>query len=382
MTTTELHPAAPPPGGGKTTTRRITRPTLAPGTRQRWGVTALAVTIAIVLSMILVTVTGGSPAAVVRALYIGSVGDSVAWSQTLLNTAPLLLVALGAAVAGRAGVFNIGQEGQVLLGALGGTFVALFMAGPPLLVVPVGLLAGALLGGGLAGVSSLLHRWRGVNVVVSTLLLSFVAIQFVTFAVNTPWLLQEPVTTAGATASPQSAPIPAEYRLPAFGEYPGLVVGLGLVLAVALAIGTSLLLDRTRWGFRIRMLGLNPKSARHAGVRVGVVAATTLIASGAFAGLAGAVIVETMSPRLQPAVSNNFGWDGLLVALIARQRPLAAVPVAVAFGALRTGANFLASTGVPLFLVNVVQALLVLAFVIAPAITTIVERRAVSEGPR
>ncbi|WP_127781722.1 ABC transporter permease [Rhodococcus sp. X156] len=366
-------------------------PAPTPGGPPRWlrvdgsavgqlGITVLAVAGALLLSTLLVAATGGSPWAVATAIVQGGVGDAAAWSQTLTVAAPLLLVAVGACVASRAGVFNIGQEGQVLLGAMGGTFIALKMAGPSTAVIVVSLLAGALLGGVLAGISSLLFRIRRVNIVVSTLLLSFVAIQVVSYAVSTPWLLQEPRKSASGTAASQSALIPADVRLPTIGEYPGLALSAGLILAVLAACLAWTVLSRTAWGFRIQMLGLNPLTAAHAGVRVALVSAAALAFSGAMAGVAGAVIVEGSAFRLQPAVSNNFGWDGLLVALIARNRPLVAIPVAIAFGALRTGSNFLASTGVPIYLVNVVQSLLVLAFVIAPAISLVLARRRLNRG--
>ncbi|MDO1485115.1 ABC transporter permease [Rhodococcus rhodochrous] len=381
MSTTGLAPQTPAPPLPPRPPQRTRVPSwLRPdrGTTGQIGITTLAVAVALLLSTLLVAATGGSPSAVAAAIVRGSLGDSAAWTQTLLATAPLLLVALGACIASRAGVFNIGQEGQVLLGAMGGTFIALRLPGPPLLVIPVSLLAGAALGGLLAAVSALLYRIRQVNIVVSTLLLSFVAVQVVSFAVSTPWLLQEPRGSANATAAAQSALIPADYRMPAFGQSPGLSIGLGLVLALVATVAVWALLSRSTLGFRLDMIGLNPVTARHAGVRVALIGTGALVASGAFAGLAGAVIVESSAFRLQPAVSNNYGWDGLLVALIARNRPLVAIPVALAFGALRTGSNFLAATGVPIYLVNVVQSLLVLAFVIAPAITAVLERRRIS----
>ncbi|MEJ3746807.1 ABC transporter permease [Actinomycetes bacterium KLBMP 9797] len=323
-----------------------------------------AVTAALGLSAALVGVTGGSPSAAVRALYQGSVADPAAWSGTLLYTAPLLLVAAGACVSARSGLFNIGQEGQVLIGALAAAWVGLRLAvtGPALLLGA--LVAGALAGGAWAGLSALAHRWRGVHVVVSTLLMTFVAQQVVAFAVNTPWLLRE--TRVGvAPVAAQSNPLPPSALLGSFGRYPDLVVNGGLVLAVLAALGVAVALGRTRWGFRLTMLGLAPDTARHAGVRVAALGGAALAVSGALAGLAGAVLLT--SPvgvhRLQPGIALGLGWDGLLVALVARNRPLLAMPVALLFGALRAGGGFLAATGVPSYLVDVVKALLVLAFV-------------------
>ena len=337
--------------------------------------TLVAVGAAVLASMGLVAATGGSPVDAANALYTGSVSDSAAWSETLTAAAPLLLVALGACVSNRAGVFNIGQEGQLLIGAAAGCYVALHLALPGVLVLVASLVAAAIAGGVWAGASAVLHYRRGVNVVVSTLLLSFLAVQLVSYSVSVPWLLQAPRTSASSIASPESAQLPLGVRLPGWllanGGSGGLTIGGGLVLALALTVLLAVALGRSRWGFRLNMLGLNPMAARHAGVRAARLGGSALMLSGAFAGLAGGVILTGSVFRLQPALSNNFGWDGLLVALIARSRPVAAVPVAILFGALRSGSSFLAATGVPNYLVDVVQSLLVLAFVVPPALATV-----------
>jgi simple sugar transport system permease protein len=208
-----------------------------------------------------------------------------------------------------------------------------------------------------------------VNIVVSTLLMSFIAVQVVSYMVSVPWLLQEPKTDSTSTAANQSALLPTDYRLPSIGQYPDLSINTGLIIALVLTVVVAVLLARSRWGFSIGLVGLSPSAARHAGVRVAFAGAVALMISGACAGLAGAVVVEGSVFRLQPAVSNNIGWDGVLIALIARNRPMIAIPVAIVFGALRTGSAFLSATGVPVYLVNVVQSLLVLACVIAPALS-------------
>ena len=339
------------------------------------AVTVACVGLALALAAALVAVSGGSPAEVVHALFTGSVADAAAWSQTIVNATPLLLVALGACIANRAGVFNIGQEGQLLIGAMVGCYVALHLQGPGWLVIPVAVAAAALGGGVWAGASAVMYYTRGTNVVVSTLLMTFIAAQVVQFAVNSPSLLQESRRGAGP-ARPQSDALPEYLRLPALGHYPGLTVGVGAILAVVATVVLSILLARSRWGFRLTMLGLNPLAARHAGIRAPRLGGSALVLSGAFAGLAGGIVLMGTVFRLQPALSNNFGWDGLLVALVARSRPGLALPVAVLFGALRAGSGYLAATGVPSYIVDVVQALLVLAFVVPPVLSALWSRRA------
>jgi len=245
------------------------------------------------------------------------------------------------------------------------------------------LLAAALGGAAWAALSALMQRFRGVNVAVSTLLMTFVAVQLVTFAVNTPWFLQETAQGSSGIASTTSNPLPGDGQLSSFGQYPGLRLNAGLFLALVAAVVVAVVLTRSRWGFRLRMLGLNPLTAKHAGVRVAALSGLALALSGAFAGLAGGVLLASPvgTNRLQPGLSHNVGWDGLLVALVARNRPILAVPVALLFGVLRAGGDFLAATGVPYFLVDVVKALLVLAFVAPPVLVDTIRRRRVSRSP-
>jgi general nucleoside transport system permease protein len=337
-------------------------------TRTGPWVSAAIVAAAVVLPGLLIAVTGGSPAAALRALIQGSLGDATAVSQTLLYAAPLLLVAVGACCSARSGAFNIGQEGQVLVGALAGAAAGLRLAvpGPALLLVV--LLAAALAAGAWAWLSALMNRLRGVDIAVSTLLMTFLAQQAAAFAVTTPWLLQESRLGAAA-ALPQSNKLPSGALLGSLGDHPGLQLNLGLAVGLVVTLLVAVALGRTRWGFRLTMAGLNPAAARHAGIPVAAVSGIALAVSGALAGMAGAVLLASplSTNRLQPDISNNIGWDGLLVALIARNRPLLTIPVAGLFAVLRAGGSFLAATGVPPYLVDVVKALLTLAFV-APVV--------------
>lgn len=330
------------------------------------GLTAATIAVALGITALLVAAVDGSPGAVFSSLVEGSVGSGPAFAQTLVEATPLLLVAAGTCISSRAGVFNIGQEGQVLIGAAVGTFIGLRTQGPPWLVLTLSLL-GAALGGALwASIAGVMRYRRSVDVVVSTLLLIFVAEQLVTYLVNNPSLLQE-TRRPGEIVTAQSDALAPAYRLPTLGQYPGFSVGAGLFIAVGLALAVAVALSRSRWGFRVRMLGHNPLTARHAGVREGLLGGTALALSGAFAGLAGGVVLTGEVYRLQPGMSDHYGWDGLLVALVARDNPVGAVGMAVVFGALRSGGGMLATAGVPAYLVDIMQALLVFALVL-PAV--------------
>ncbi|GLW09024.1 ABC transporter permease [Microtetraspora sp. NBRC 13810] len=341
---------------------------------------AVSFVVALVLATALVTVTGHSMSDTLLALYQGSLDGGASIGQSLDEATPLLLVAVGAIVCAMAGLFNIGQEGQLLIGAMAGAAVGLFVPGPAWLVLPL-TLVGAAVGGALwAGIPAVLFYWRKVDVVISTLLMVFLAQQVASYAINTPSLLQETVEK-GQVASPQSDLLPDAVQLPRLGEYPDLTFGYGVFIALAVTVVLAVLLKYTRWGFRLRMLGNNPVAARRAGVRAVVFGGGALLLSGAGAGLAGGVILTSTSFRFQPGISDNVGWDGLLVALVARNHPLAAIPIAVFFGMLRAGGGFLASTGVPRYLVSVVTALLVLAAVFPAAYAEVRKRRRPATAP-
>jgi ABC-type uncharacterized transport system permease subunit len=335
---------------------------------------AASFAVAILLSGLLVQVTGGSPIDVMRALYEGSMGSAQDIGLTIDESVPVLIVALGVIITSRAGIVNIGPEGQLLMGGLCGAAVSLRVAIPGVAMVPATLLAAAAGGAAWAGIAALLRYWRNVDVVISTLLLNFLAIQVVSFAVNRPYLLQEKLT-GGGTASPTSDPIPNDARLPLLGQTGTMTFTSGTIIAVVALVVVGLMVTRSRWGFKLRMLGLNAEAARRAGVRAAALGTGALLLSGAFAGLAGGVVLSDRAFRIQTGFSNNMGFNGLLVALIARRNPWATVPVAILFGILRAGGGFVATTGVPRYVVDVMQALIVLAALFPPLVDKVNERR-------
>jgi general nucleoside transport system permease protein len=325
-----------------------------------------AVGIALGLSAILVAFTHGPPWSVYTSMYDGSFNGWGSLGYTLDSAAPLLIVALGAIISVRAGQFNIGQEGQLMMGALAGALVAIRLHGPGPLVLIVALGAAAVGGAVWAGIAALLRYWRGVDVVISSLLLTFVAGQLLSYAVNNEWIIQEHGSTTGRLA--ESAPIPSNVRLGHLGHYPHDNAGAGFLLAIALAVIVAVVLARSRWGFRLRILGLNPVAARRAGINAALIGGAAIVLSGAFAGLAGGVVLTSTAYRLTPTISNNIGWSGLLVALVARNNPGAAVATALLFGAAVAGGSFLSTAGIATDLVPIVQALVVLGVVLPPAL--------------
>lgn len=327
---------------------------------------AVSIAVGFGLSAVLVAVTHGSPSKVFTAMFDGSLRSFGSLGYTLDNTAPLLLVAAGTIVTVKAGFFNIGQEGQLTIGAMCAAFVALKVHPSGPLVLILALIAGAVGGALWAGIVALLKFWRGVDVVISSLLLIFVAGQILSYALSTTSLLQEHAS-GGATVT-ESDQLSSKVQLPHFGQYPNFNFGSGLIIALCVALLLGTIVTRTTWGYRLKVLGFNPIVARRIGVSAALFGGAAIVISGACAGLAGSIMLTGQAYRITPTISNNFGWNGLLVALVARNRPSVAVPVAFFFGALQAGGGFLETTGVPTDLVNIVEALLVLAAVFPPAL--------------
>lgn len=335
----------------------------------------LSIGAALVLSGLLVELTGGSWQSVFTALLDGSVRKPGRWGTTIGTAIPLLLVALGTIFNAKAGLVNIGQEGQLLIGGAFAAYASIHMPGPGI-VVFTSIVAFGIFGGALwAGIAGALRFGRGVPEVLTTLLLVSVAGQVVSYGFNFESLLLEPVQ-AGQQVQ-QSAQVDPGARLPlikVFGnEFP-----VSAIIALVLAAVVSFLLARTVWGFRLRMLGRNPRTARRAGVSQTHYGMVAMAISGGFAGLAAAFMLtggDFGNYRFSSGFAVEIGWTGLLVALVARERALVAVIVALVFASLRTGSGFLAATGVERRITDVVQALLVLALLLPPAVLALRRRR-------
>jgi len=338
---------------------------------------AISIFGALAISALLVTVTGGEWRSVFSALLDGSLLAPGRWGTTIGSATPLLLVALGTIVNAKAGYVNIGQEGQLLIGGGAAAFVGVHLGGPGPIVFVAIVLAGIVGGALWAGIAAGLRNWRGVPEVLTTLLLVSVASQVIGLGFRSESFLLAPITEGSGTQVSQTLQMPDGVRIPRitiFGnEFP-----VSVFAAVVFAALLALVLTRTVVGFRLRMLGANARTAMRSGVDSVRVGSAAMLISGGFAGLAGTVMLlggDFGGYRFSPGFSINFGWTGLLVALVARERALAAVAVSFVFASLMTGSGFLAATGVERRITDVVQALLVLALLIPPAVLFVRTRR-------
>jgi general nucleoside transport system permease protein len=321
----------------------------------------LATLLALAVGAVLLLLLGKNPLEAYSALFQGAFGSISGLTQTLTKATPLLLVALGICIAFRGGVINIGGEGQIIVGAIASTAVALAFSGlPGILLIPLTLAAGVLAGGVWGGIAGVLKARFGVNEILTTVMLNAIAFQLMNFLLRGPML--DPAQIAAGTFVPQSATLPEQVWLWRWKPY---LLHSGLFLAILLAIGVYIFLWRTTIGYRIRAVGLNPSAARYAGIPVRRYMALAMILSGAFAGLAGAVEVTGVHHRMIEGLSGGYGFSGIVAALFGKLHPLGAIPASVIFGGLLVGADKMQRTvQVPNSLVVVINGLIVL-FVVA-----------------
>lgn len=313
-------------------------------------------------------VSGFDVVASFAALWRGAAGSSYAvFSATLVRATPLILAGLAVTLAFKGGILNIGAEGQLLAGAALATAVSLTLgARHGAWALPVALVAAAAAGGAWALVPAWLRQRFGVLEVISTIMMNFVALYGVGYLVRGP--LQEPTR-----AYPQSASLPEATHLPLL--LPGTRLHVGFALAVAAAALAWYVVRETAAGFRLRVVGSNPRAAASAArLDVPAVRMRVFLLSGALAGLAGGVEVTGVTYALYENLSPGYGYTAIAVALLAGLHPGLVLVSGIFLGALEAGAAAMQrEAGVPLVLVSVVQALIILAIVGARAV---LDRRA------
>ncbi|GAA1800057.1 ABC transporter permease [Luedemannella flava] len=273
----------------------------------------------------------------------------------IIRAVVLVLAGLAVAVPARAGLLNVGGEGQIVIGAVCAAGVGLVTDQrlPGVVVLVLMLLAGAVGGALWAGLAAGLRLTVKVNEAISTLLLNFVALDLMLGLIYDPW------KDASGFGQPSSRPLVDEARLPLFA--PGSKLNVGLVIAVIAVVAVWWALKKTEWGFRLRVVGGNPEAARQAGMRVGLLLVSAMLVGGALAGLAGMVHMSGTEFKLRPGMTLNFGYIGFLVSWLAGHRPLRVAAAAVLLAAIAmAGDSLQINSGLPAASVNVLMAVVLL----------------------
>lgn len=327
----------------------------AAGVRATLGRT-VPVLLALAIGALLILVTGNSPAEGAQALWQGAFGSASATAGTLILATPLIFSALAFSVALHGGMFNAGTEGQIVIGAFTGALAGFGIEGLPALVhVPLTLGAGMLGGAAWALLPGIWRLWFGATEIVTTLMLNFVAVLLNDYLVAYPF--RDPASQAGTNI--QTAPLLDSARLPSLWTPYRLTAGL--ILALLLAAGLWWLLYRTVVGYELRMAGTAARAAEAAGIASRRRMLQAMLASGAVAGLAGAVQVAGVFYADISPFTAGLGFTGVVVSLVVGNRPLAIPAAALLFAALQSGAiGMEATTSISRYIVGAVVAIVVL----------------------
>ncbi len=301
------------------------------------------------------------------ALLRGAVGSRFGITQTLVKATPLLLVGLGISIAFRASCINIGGEGQMIMGALSATWLALALSGLPHFILIPAVLLGSMVAGGFWGfIPGILKAKFHVNEILSTIMLNSIALQLMNFLLQGP--LMDPKGIEAGTYLAQSARLSKNAWLTRL--MPPTLLHSGLIIALVMAVIVYVLLWRTTIGYRIRAVGLNPAASSYSGINVPVNQAMALTLAGALAGMAGAVEVLGVQHRLLEGLTSGYGFTGIVAALLGWLHPLGLIPASIFFGGLLVGADTMQrAVQVPSALIGAILGLIVL-FVSASGIWT------------
>lgn len=327
----------------------------------------LAIVTALIIGAIIIAATGKSFVAAYSGLFAGAFGNLNAISNTLVESTPFIFAGLAVAVGFRCGLFNIGAEGQLGIGAICAAVAGFALTGlPPIIHLPLALVIGALGGAVWGGIPGFLRARTGAHEVIVTIMMNYISIRLTDYLIKNP--LRDRTSSAPRTPFIQDAAklpllLGPEYRLHA-----------GFLIAIAMAFFINWLLSRTTTGFEISTVGANPEAARYAGMSITRNFVLAMAMSGALAGLAGATTVLGVEYNLKSSFSAGYGFDSIAVALLARSNPIGIIPAAIFWGALRNGASLMQlNSGISINLINIVQALVII-FVAAPDIIRLIYR--------
>lgn len=323
----------------------------------------ISILLAFAIGAVIMLCLGASPAVGFQNMFFGAFGNRANFGTTLTRMTPLVFTGLCACFAYKCGVFNLGGEGQFIMGAIAACFVALVsgLTGVPAIIAAV--IAGTVTGAVWGFIPGVLKVTRGQNELIISIMLNYVA-TLLMGVVYTNWLREGSV--------PQTASVPKESQIPRM--FQGMRVTWGFVIALLIGAVVFFFLYRTSGGFKLRAVGINMTASRFNGFPVRRFILTSFIVSGAIAGCGGAVELLGTQYRLINGFAAGYGFDGVAMALIGQLHPIATIVVALFFAALRTGASTMqAATGVPTSVSDIIQALVIIFSVAGMALTKLPE---------
>ncbi len=342
---------------------------------QSISVPVTAVIISLLIGALILFISGASPWAAYSALFSGSLGDARGIMRTLEKATPLIFSGLAVAFAFKAGLFNIGAQGQLIFGALAAAVIGFGIEGLPAVIhIPFALLAGATAGALYGAIPGALKTFTGAHEVITTIMLNFIALNITDYLADGPLKDPSPVNIVARTARIFESAVLHPIRLGSF------TIPSGFLIAVLMASITWWLLWKTTVGYEIRTVGQNPSAAKYAGMRVSRTVILTMVLSGLLAGLGGAVETQGIVGRFQPGFNAGLGFDGITIALLGKTNPFGVIPAAILVGAMRAGASQMQfRAGVATEIIDVIQAI-ILFFVAADMIIRWLLRQRAAAG--
>ncbi len=311
------------------------------------SVPLLSIVLALLIGGILLWISGAKPLQAYTALFVGAFGSPEAIQRTLEKATPLIFSGLAVAFAFKAGLFNIGGQGQLLMGAIFAAYLGFALDGLPWFIhIPIALLGGSMAGAVWGGIAGVLKAYTGAHEVITTIMLNFIAGNLTDYLANGPWK-DEGIITRTPKVLDSAA-------IPTWGFVP-----VGFLIACVMAVLVYYLLYRTTWGYAIRTTGLNANAALYAGIKVSRVIVLTMALSGFLAGMGGAIETMGVVGRFQPGFNAGLGFEGITIALLAKTNPLGVIPAAILIGAMRGGASQMQFTaGVRFQIIDVILGLM------------------------
>jgi simple sugar transport system permease protein len=318
------------------------------------GRTAVAIAGAIVVFGAFMLVKGVDPIDAYRSMWESTFTSSASIEQIFVKATPLILAALAVTVPARAGLVNVGGEGQLVMGGIGAAAIVMWFGHsmPSAVVLVLMAVSGMVAGAIWAGIAAGLRLRFQINEAVTTLLMNYIAVDLMLFLIYDPW---KDLNGSGQPATP---PLTANEQLPLIGDT---TVHIGFVIALVATGVVWFALTRSSWGFRLGVVGGNPEAARQAGLRVGVLLVSSMLVGGALAGLGGFTQLAGLEYKLRPGFLLTYGYIGFLASWLARHHPVRVAIAAIALAAIAVGGDSLQlDSALPAASVNVLMALVLL----------------------
>lgn len=345
------------------------------GWQEQLVLSLLALIIPLIIGAVIITILGYNPLYIYYEVLKGSLGTPSSISNTVSKIIPLIMTGLALAIPFRVGLFNIGGEGQLMLGGFAAALAGAYLSAPSLIHIPIVLIVGMIVGAFWASIAGILRAYLDAHEVVTTIMLNYIATFLTVYLVNNPF--------KGPGFEPRTKQIKPTAMLHQFSEIPILKEfcaggggNTGLIIAIIAAIAMYFLLWKTSIGYRLRSVGLSPDASSYGGVNVKKAMVISMLLGGAMAGLGGSLQTMGIHRSYTVGFSPGLGFDGIAVGALARNHPLGVILTAGLFGILTAGGNHLdiVIAGLPKEIIGVLKALVIL-FVGAPELMRVIRAK-------